>query len=776
MKYFGKYYLFLAIFLVSFISKNAYAQTEDQLRAEWIFNIAYGVTWENEKDITSYTIGVFSSKTEFNAIEKLAASRTVKGKPVEVIRYSEYTEIQENHIVYVTKNENAYLGFVYQKLKDKNVLILSDRSKQPEYSVINFLKFDASTSKRFSINKRLADNQRIKFSLQLLKLGGDREVLQAIYAETNRKLKAEQKKLEERKKEIEEKEKLLIEQVEKIQSQRDSIKSKENLISIKESELVFQNNRLDSMSFEVLQQKEELNQNKAILDAQTNNIKRQRVFAKNLRAKVVKDSIASKKFEEELAQREEQLGVSETRGDFLQNVVYFAIGAGILFIFLLIIIVSSYMNKQRVNKQLSEQYVAINAQKDEIQNQSKQLEMANVELEKLSLVASETANAVTIMDVRGNFEWVNAGFTRMYGYTLQLLRNELDNNIIGASGNVEVERVINEIIDTKKTGSYQNLNKTRSGGEIWAQTTITPILDENNEVTKLISIDTDITLEKKSEIEIRKQKEYIELQNEQITSSINYAKNIQQAILPIADDLNKFFDSFVIFRPRDVVSGDFYWFAHRPATEGLSEKIFIATVDCTGHGVPGAFMSMIGSRLLSEIVLERKVTSPKDILEILDEKVKFALRQESTDNNDGMDLALCVIEKEEDAYHITYSGAKIDLYYFSHKNDDITILSSERRSIGGTMQKRGNIDFSDKDFYLYKDDYLWLSTDGIIDQNNPERKRFGTPKFIETLKDAKELNLLEQKRLIEKELADHQGEEEQRDDITIWGIKLIKKW
>ncbi len=661
-------------------------------------------------------------------------------------------------------------------MKGKNVLIISDRSKQPQYSVINFLKFDATTSKRFSINKRLADTQRIKFTTQLLKLGGDREVLQAIYNETNKRLIAEQKKLEERKKEIEEKEKLLIEQVERIENQRDSIKSKENLITAKESELELQNNRLDSMSFEVLKQSEELGQNKAILEAQTENIYKQREFAKNLREQVIKDSIAAKEFEAELAQREEQLGISETRGDFLQNIVYFAIGAGILFVFLLIIIVNSYMNKQKVNNQLSEQYVAINAQKDEIQIQSKQLEMANVELEKLSLVASETDNAVVIMDVRGNFEWVNAGFTRMYGYTLQLLKNELHDNIIGASGNEEVERVINEIINTKQTGSYQNLNKTRSGGEIWAQTTITPILNENNEVIKLISIDTDITVEKKSEIEIRKQKDQIEFQNEMITSSINYAKNIQQAILPIPEDLNKFFDSFVIFKPRDVVSGDFFWFAHLPALEGLSEKLFIATVDCTGHGVPGAFMSMIGSRLLSEIVLERKVISPKEILETLDEKVKIALRQESTDNNDGMDLALCVIEKEEDAYHIIYSGAKVDLYYFSHKNDDITILSSERRSIGGTMQKRGNIDFSNKDFYLHEGDYLWLSTDGIIDQNNFERKRFGTPKFIETLKDVKELNLPEQKMLIENELSDHQGDEEQRDDITIWGVKFTDKW
>ncbi|MCF6183653.1 MAG: YfiR/HmsC family protein [Bacteroidales bacterium] len=433
--------------------------------------------------------------------------------------------------------------------------------------------------------------------------------------------------------------------------------------------------------------------------------------------------------------------------------------------------------KEEINKQLSEQYVAINSQKDEIQNQAKLLESVNTELEKLSIVASETDNAVTIMDIKGNFQWINAGFTRLYGYTLQLLRNEIDDNIVGASSNPEVQNILNHIIETKQTGSYQNLSKTRNGNEIWVQTTITPILDENNEVRQLISIDTDITTEKKSEIEIRKQKDQIEIQNEQITSSINYAKTIQQAILPLAEDLEKYFESFLIFKPRDVVSGDFYWFYEKAGKDGKPDKIFIATVDCTGHGVPGAFMSMIGSRLLSEIVSEQNVTGPKDILTILDKKVKTALRQETTDNNDGMDMAVCVIEKEDTSYHITYSGAKSDLYYYSHKSDDITILSSERRSIGGTKQKRGNIEFTNKDFYLFENDIMWLSTDGIIDQNNADRKRFGTPKFIETLKEAKDLGLKEQKRLFLNKLDEHQGLEKQRDDITIWGIKFnLKKW
>ncbi|NPA44745.1 MAG: SpoIIE family protein phosphatase, partial [Chlorobi bacterium] len=583
----------------------------------------------------------------------------------------------------------------------------------------------------------------------------------------------EKKELEKKKKEIAEKERLLKEQEDKIKAQRDSILSKENLLSAKEEEVKLQNQRLDSMTLEVQKKQEDLLKTKELITLQEENLNKQRLAAKLLQDSMAIAGEELRKKQEKLKEIDARLGKEKQTVKQQKNIIYWFIAGGILVFLLLAVIIVSFINKQKVNKQLSEQYAAINSQKNEIQSQAQLLESANSELEKLSLVASETDNAVTIMDVNGNFEWVNAGFTRMYGYTLQLLRNEVDDNIISASGNDEVKSIIEKIIETKQAGSYQSLNKTRSGEEIWAQTTITPILDDNNEVIKLISIDTNITEEKKAELEIHKQKNFIELQNEQITASINYAKNIQQAILPLSEDINKYFKSFIIFKPKQVVSGDFYWFVHLPAVGDLTEKVFFATVDCTGHGVPGAFMSMIGSRLLSEIVLEQKILSPKDILETLDQKVKVALRQETTDNNDGMDMAVCMMEKIDGKSHFIYSGAKSDLYYYSHKDEDITILSSERRSIGGTKQKRGNIKFTNKEFYLEKGDNIWLATDGIIDQNNAERKRFGTPKFIELIKSIKDLSLIEQKHAIEKALKEHQGDEEQRDDITVWGIEVI---
>ena len=134
--------------------------------------------------------------------------------------------------------------------------------------------------------------------------------------------------------------------------------------------------------------------------------------------------------------------------------------------------------------------------------------------------------------------------------------------------------------------------------------------------------------------------EFRKLKNaeEQIKGSIRYAKTIQQAMLPSIEELNNQFDSFIVFRPKDIVSGDFYWYAQ------VNEYIYIAVVDCTGHGVPGAFMSLIGTRLLDEIIIQNKISSPAEILTQINQKIKLALKQKESSVADGMDVCLCRFE------------------------------------------------------------------------------------------------------------------------------------
>ncbi|MFC2136828.1 two-component regulator propeller domain-containing protein, partial [Bacteroidota bacterium] len=266
--------------------------------------------------------------------------------------------------------------------------------------------------------------------------------------------------------------------------------------------------------------------------------------------------------------------------------------------------------------------------------------------------------------------------------------------------------------------------------------------------------------------------EVVNKQNVHIKSSIEYAKTIQNSILPIEKNIKKYFEFFILYKPKDIVSGDFYWFLPTTTTKG-AEKIFMGAVDCTGHGVPGAFMSLIGYRLLNEIVNEKKIYNPAQILEFLNVGVQLALKQDQTANNDGMDVCICCVENQNDeAYKIEFSGAKLPLF-IKHKNKDkIERISGSRKSIGGVRSKRSKLYYEKNELLLNKGDIIYLSTDGIIDQHSPDRKRLGTNKLINILKGVQNEPLDKQKELIDIELKAHMQGEEQRDDITFMGIRL----
>ena len=160
----------------------------------------------------------------------------------------------------------------------------------------------------------------------------------------------------------------------------------------------------------------------------------------------------------------------------------------------------------------------------------------------------------------------------------------------------------------------------------------------------------------------------IERQNENIRASISYGLTIQQAILPDLKELERLFESFVLFHPKDIVSGDFYWFSNLGRNRSGDKTVFVAAIDCTGHGVPGAFLSMIGSRMLSAIVIESKVRETDTILELMDKRLRHALNQPKSENDDGMDICLCkIIMKDESKgknqpVYLSFSGAKRSLF------------------------------------------------------------------------------------------------------------------
>ena len=324
--------------------------------------------------------------------------------------------------------------------------------------------------------------------------------------------------------------------------------------------------------------------------------------------------------------------------------------------------------------------------------------------------------------------------------------------------------------------------------KIAAQNKTAKILQEQNELletrvakrTHEISQQKEEILTQNEELqqqheEIVSQRDYIEAQNSdlrhknsQITNSIRYAQTIQAAILPFHKKLEQEFAEYLIFyKPKDIVSGDFYWF------EKIGDTRFLAIVDCTGHGVPGGFMSMIGFSLLNEIVVKQHTRTPSEILDKLNEGLIQALQQNDTDaiNRDGMDIALCAIQEDSnEQFLVSFAGAKRPLYFTQGETDDLLQLKGDRKSIGGYQPK--NKAFTNHTMLLPKGSSMYLTTDGFADQNNHNGKKFGSPalrKLLQTIQ-AKPMN--EQEKHLEQTFKQHTGNQPQRDDVALIGIKL----
>lgn len=270
---------------------------------------------------------------------------------------------------------------------------------------------------------------------------------------------------------------------------------------------------------------------------------------------------------------------------------------------------------------------------------------------------------------------------------------------------------------------------------------------------------------KQKNILIDLQKRDIEEKNRNILDSIEYAQIIQKSILQIDNDDSKFLkEHFQLFIPKDIVSGDFYWFAE------TADYAYVAAIDCTGHGVPGAFMSMIGNTMLNEIVLEKKIYEPKQILGILNLKIRIALKQDKEASaNDGMDMALVRFDKKNTKTMI-FAGAKRPVYLVG---DDANLIEikGDKQSIGGRIRDVVN-DFEQHKLELTSNMMIYLSTDGFADQNNPQNKKYGTKQLKELLSQISKQDIEQQYKRLSEEFENHKLSEEQRDDVTIIGIRV----
>lgn len=263
---------------------------------------------------------------------------------------------------------------------------------------------------------------------------------------------------------------------------------------------------------------------------------------------------------------------------------------------------------------------------------------------------------------------------------------------------------------------------------------------------------------------VEEQKEIVEEKNKEILDSINYAQRIQSAILPVASELEQLFpDAFVLYRPKDIVSGDFYWIANK------GDDVFIAVADCTGHGVPGGFMSMLGTSLLNEVVLEKNTQEPGEILDLLRVKIILALKQkgESGENKDGMDMVLCRVNRKKNL--LSFAAANNPLWVL--RNGTMEEWKADKQPVGihtGAQQL-----FTQHEIVLQSGDCVYLFTDGFADQfGGPKGKKYKYKQLQETIAANAALPMKEQSNRLAQSFLDWKGNLEQVDDVCVIGIRI----
>ncbi|MCE9538220.1 MAG: SpoIIE family protein phosphatase [Bacteroidetes bacterium] len=321
-------------------------------------------------------------------------------------------------------------------------------------------------------------------------------------------------------------------------------------------------------------------------------------------------------------------------------------------------------------------------------------------------------------------------------------------------------------------------------------------LEQEKEKQKILETQKE-TLEiqvKERTSEIVEQKKVIEEKNKDITDSINYAKTIQDAILPTQELKHHLFpDSFILFKPKDIVSGDFYWFAEK------NGRKLIAACDCTGHGVPGALMSMIGNNILNQIVNEKGITSPDEILNHLNKEIRKTLKQEEqSESKDGMDISLITFISDTE---IEFAGAQRPLWiikeappnlpkgdeFLHSKNQQGKLVNKDSSPLGelgwaslteikgnkfaiGGPQSETEQKFKKNKISLKKGDCIYIFSDGYADQFSTSDEKLMTKRFKEVLINIQEKQMDAQKNFLEDFIEKWKGSNEQIDDIQHFGI------
>ena len=417
-------------------------------------------------------------------------------------------------------------------------------------------------------------------------------------------------------------------------------------------------------------------------------------------------------------------------------------------------LISAEEELRQNNEELQSLNENIVSQKDIIENK-------NQELQKYFTAIEQSAASIVFTNIKGNIEYANPQFAKLTGYTIEEALGK--NPRILKSGKTPKSR-IKELWDTilnKKTWRGEFINIKKDGTEFYEQAIITPIINDKGETTDFIAVKEDVTERKKAEQIITEQNKQISFAHKKITQSINYAKSIQNALLPTQELENKLLkEHFILYLPKENVSGDFYY-----VNKTEDSRLLFAAADCTGHGVPGGFMTMLSITFLNEIIRRDKIITPSNILEQLRGRIKGIFSQYGTKNQNGLDIALCSVDTKTNI--LQYAGAYNPLWII--RNNEIQEYKATRNPIGFYPKEK---EFENHEIQLQNNDLIYVFSDGYQDQLGVENNRkFTKKRFQELLLEIHKYPIDKQKIILKNIIKKWQGNIDQTDDITIMCIK-----
>jgi PAS domain S-box-containing protein len=785
--------------------------SETEIKAAYIYQFSQSIKWPTTSKTDSFTIAIFSdSKKLVSEFKTTYRNRFLQGLPIAVRQFPDINscKISNERVLYIDSKSQKIIPAIKQLYQGKSVLLVSENG---EYRDLVMIYFDHNDQNKklvsYSINPQNILGLGLEVDSKLSLMSESKPELNELIIKKDFELQDATSKVVELNNELKSLGELIEQQNKRISSQKDQLQGLENHYEAQKREVAFNKELLDQL-------KKSVDSNEKAFKSKASAL-----AAKELQLAELKEEIKNQQYkitvqEEDIDRRNKLLAkldnditsqnsrIQLQRASLKQLEKRIEQQKGWLYLFALTIVLSvvsivfifkAYRTKKIASIILEDKNRAIEVksrlieqQKEEIEAQAEMLERTNKELEKLSIVASETDNSVIIMDTHGNFDWVNPGFTKMTGFSLEDLKLRKGQNIRATSSNPKIEQILDYCIKNRKAVIYDSFFQKFDSEIVWLQTTLTPIVRADGQVEKLVAIDSNITRLKEVERELQHtneelktqrdeltiQKGRIERQNRHITESIVYAKTIQTAILPLKEDMDRLYKTFIVYKPKDIVSGDFYWYTPLPDKDGFTKRTLIAVADCTGHGVPGAMMSMIGSSLLNETVHEKGITSPNLILKELDQAFRSALKQEKRNSLDGMEICLCLLESNSEGTYVRFSGAKQSLYYFNSSDESIFRVKATPREIGGFIYKNEEKNFELSSLKLNTGDCLYMCSDGFADQAGKDNLRYGKQRLLSTLREigSKPLNI--QQEILENSLSAWQLDNKQRDDITVVGIKI----